>query len=252
MQIHNEQLRFANQEGAPEIFHTIQGEGRSIGEPAVFARLSGCNLQCNWCDTPYTWNWEGTPFEHDEGVKYDRKAETLNVAVGEAVDQVTGYNCRRLVISGGEPLLQKKMIVPFLEELRLRDPDHWVEIETNGTIVPGEELSALVDQFNVSPKLANSNNTPEKREKPRALEAFAAMPNADFKFVVQGDEDMDEVLGLMARYEIPPERTYLMPEGRTREEVETRQRQLVEVCKANNINLTTRLHVLIWGAKRGV
>jgi 7-carboxy-7-deazaguanine synthase len=244
-------LNFAVHEGGPEIFYTVQGEGRHLGEPSVFARLSNCNLQCNWCDTPQTWNWIGTNFVHDEGIKYDREAETVRVEIGDAVDQITGYKCRRVVITGGEPLLQRKALAPFIDELRARNPNQWVEIETNGTIPPGE-LAGRVNQFNVSPKLANSGNSVSRRRKNPALSAFAALPNADFKFVVTGPADVEEINELVGQYGIPPERVYLMAEGRTPEDITTRQQELVEVCKTNNYNLTTRLHVLIWGPKRGV
>ena len=245
-------LRFANMEGQPEIFHTVQGEGRHMGEPSVFARFSGCNLQCVWCDTPYTWNWTDKDYEHDTGVKYDRAEQTLRIDVGLAVDQITGYNCKRLVVTGGEPLIQQSGVISLIDTLREVDPDYWLEIETNGTIVPKPELVERVNQFNVSPKLLNSNNAKDKRDVPEAMEAFVAIPQADFKFVLQGEDDITEVLALVDKYRIPPHRVDIMPEGRTLEEVETRQRDLVEFAKEHNFNITTRLHVIVWGAKRGV
>lgn len=246
-------MKFAKQpEGGPEIFHTIQGEGRTIGEPAVFARLSGCNLQCKWCDTPYTWNWIGTDYVHDDDVKYDPEAEQLQLTIGEAVDQITGYPCKRVVITGGEPMQQQRDIAELIDGLRAEDPNFWVEIETNGTISPKPNLIDKVNQFNVSPKLSNSNNEFKRRIRDHAMTTFARMHNADFKFVVYGDEDLPEILELIERFNIPPERVFLMPEGRDEETVSRRQIELVEVAKANNFNLTTRLQVLIWGAKRGV
>jgi 7-cyano-7-deazaguanosine (preQ0) biosynthesis protein QueE len=245
-------ISFANMNNAPEIFYTVQGEGRHIGEPAVFARLAGCNLQCSWCDTPYTWNWNDTDYYHDEGKKYDKDEQIIQLTVGEAVDNITGYKANRLVITGGEPLMQQDKITDLITGIRLKDPNFIVEIETNGTIAPTEELTELVDQFNVSPKLSNSGNITKKRHKKKALEAFAGIPHADFKFVVSDDEDIAELKEMVEDYKIPHPRVYLMAEGRTPTKVEAKQLKLVEVAKDNNFNLTTRLHVLIWGAKRGV
>lgn len=249
-------LRFATQEGTtdqPEIFDTIQGEGRNIGTPVVFARLSGCNLQCSWCDTPYTWAFtEAMAERHDEGKVYDREAEQVRLEVGEAVEAIGGYQIKRLVITGGEPMLQQKGIVQLVKGLKEETEDYWVEVETNGTIAPTEEMTEAIDQFNVSPKLANSGNALDKRRRDPAMEAFARNPKADFKFVSTGQEDIMEILELTDRYDIPAHRVYLMPEGRTPEEVEAHQKDLVELAKVLNFNVTTRLHVLIWGAKRGV
>lgn len=249
-------LRFARGTDSltePEIFTTIQGEGRNIGRPVVFARLSGCNLECSWCDTPYTWVFNKAKAEkHDAGEVYDQKAETVKLTAGEAVDRISGEPLDRLVITGGEPMIQQKGLVPMLQGLRKRNPNQWVEVETNGTIPPNDNMLELVDQFNVSPKLENSGNSLKARLKDKAMERLVATPKADFKFVVFGDEDLPEILDIVERYNIPHERVFLMPEGRTEEEVTKHQIELVEMAKANNFNITTRLHVLIWGAKRGV
>lgn len=249
-------LRFATEQGnpgVPEIFDTVQGEGRNIGKPVVFARLSDCNLTCSWCDTPYTWAFnEERAAKHDEGKAYDKEEEQVYVEIGDAIDQISGYPLKRLVVTGGEPMMQQASIAELVRGLKAETEDYWVEIETNGTIPPTKQMLELVDQFNVSAKLENSGNSEKKRRKSKALEAFAATPKADFKFVVMGNEDLAEILELVEEYQIPHERVFLMPEGRTPEEVEKHQKEMVELCKENNFNLTTRLHVLIWGAKRGV
>lgn len=246
-------LRFANQDGQPEIFSTVQGEGRNLGSPVVFARLSGCNLQCTWCDTPYTWVFSDKLAEqHDEHKTYDKKEETIELSVGEAVDKLSGQKLRRLVITGGEPMMQQKALAPMVRGLKDIHSEQWVELETNGTIAPTDEMLELVDQFNVSVKLANSGNKFSRRRNDLALRTFAASEKSDFKFVVTCDEDIAEILELVQTYKIPNHRVFLMPEGRTEEEVKTRQIAMVELAKKYNFNLTTRLHVLIWGAKRGV
>jgi 7-carboxy-7-deazaguanine synthase len=247
-------LNFSKLEDGPEIFYTLQGEGASLGKPSTFARLSACNLQCNWCDTPNTWVFTPKLAEkHDDGEVYDRAAETVTLGIGEAVDRILEKPGKRLVLTGGEPLLQRKALVPFINELRERSPGHWVEVETNGTIPPGEELTDLVNQFNISVKLANSGNSEKRRRKSLALTALADMPHANFKFVVADPvADMPEVDELVSQYEIPSDRVYLMPEGRGPEEVNVGLRGLAEVCKARGYNLTPRMHIDIWGDKRGV
>ena len=253
--IGNTVLRFAvsvEAAPAPEIFDTIQGEGRNIGKPTVFARLSGCNLQCSWCDTPYTWAFTDTMAAlHDEGVKYDRNAEQVKVTVGDAVDHITGYSTKRLVITGGEPMLQQRGVARLAKTLKEKDPDYWIEVETNGTIAPSFETIQAVDQFNVSPKLSGSSNRPSKAIRADVMDAYAATPKADFKFVVSTENDVEEIKTLVARHKIKPEKVFLMPEGRIEEEVKANQAKLVQVAIDNGFNVTTRLHVLIFGAKRG-
>ena len=233
-------MRFANLEGQPEIFETIQGEGRNTGEPAVFARLSGCNLDCDWCDTPYTWDWEN----------YDREGNTLRIEIGEAVELISGQTAERAVITGGEPLVQQTDLIELATQLQARGMK--TEVETNGTRMPRPDLVDVIDQFNVSPKLSNSGIPYEKRIKHDALEAFARLDNADFKFVIDNAQDLDEVKALQDTHKIPSNRIFLMPQGVTEEQIMAGTQQLAEICKQEGYNLSTRLHVLIWGAKRGV
>lgn len=249
----NEKLTFSNQDGQPEIFDTIQGEGRYMGRPVVFARLSGCNLACSWCDTPYTWVFsERLAKKHDKGEIYDKQAEQTIISVGDAIDYINGFEIKRLVITGGEPLIQQNKIIELAQGLRDANEDYWVEVETNGTITPKAETFDVIDQFNVSPKLANSGNLLNKRYKIDTLKAFANSGKADFKFVVSNNRDIEEILTIVNESGIAHDRVFLMPEGRTKEEVEANQLKLVDLAKQNNFNVTTRLHVLIWGAKRGV
>lgn len=143
-------LTLAQIHGQPEIFHSIQGEGVSQGTPCVFLRLAGCNLACSWCDTAYSWN--GT-------------VPGMRLAPEKAAELVLHYPCRRLVLTGGEPLIQQKALPVLLRLL----PDHAVEMETNGTIMPDTELLKRVTQFNVSPKLPHSGNNDVKTWKPDIL-----------------------------------------------------------------------------------
>lgn len=236
----------------PEIFYTLQGEGRSLGKPSTFMRLSGCNLQCIWCDTPYTWNFEGTDYYHEGEKKYSREEESIKLDIGDAVNRITQEMCQRVVITGGEPLVQQNALLELITEIKVIDNDYRFEIETNGTIVPTTELYDLVEQFNVSVKLSNSGMPESKRLKENALLFFSRSKKADFKFVVADESDLEEVIALKEQYEIPSNRIYLMPEGINPEEQSETEPMVAELCKEYGFNFTPRLHIQLWGSKRGV
>ena len=136
--------------------------------------------------------------------------------------------------------------------LRARSPDYRFETETNGTLLPAAGLDKAIDQYNVSPKLENSANSRKLRERPAALRFFAQSPKANFKFVIAAPDDLQEVLGLLDRYAIPPDKVWLMPEGTTADALAERRRWLVDICKQYNFRYFDRLHVQIWGNKKGV
>lgn len=228
-----------------------------MGIPAVFIRTSLCNLHCIWCDTDYTWNWTGTRFPHLNDnrpgyQKFDKKAWTIELRADALVRHVRTFPCRNIILTGGEPMLQQQVLASFLHQLRLIDPDYRVEVETNGTLLPIAAFHEHVDQYNVSPKLENSNNPKKLREKPAVYRFFANSPKAHFKYVIAQKRDLEEVRALIDTYGIPPERVWLMPEGRTRQTLAKRRQWLVEVCKTHGYRYTDRLHIQIWGAKKGV
>lgn len=250
-------LKLAKLHGRPEIFFSIQGEGKSIGVPSVFVRTSLCNLHCIWCDTDYTWNWIGTPFPHVNDAKpgyhkFDKKKWIARCEISTVADIVETFPCKNVILTGGEPMLQQPALTALMHALRSRSADYRFEVETNGTLVPTAEFDAAVDQYNVSPKLENSGNTRRLREKPAALRFFAQSPKANFKFVIAEKNDLDEVLALLITYAIPPEKVWLMPEGTSARVLARRRKWLVEICKTHGFRYSDRLHVQIWGAKKGV
>lgn len=250
-------MKLARLNDKPEIFYTIQGEGRSLGKPSIFLRLSLCNLHCIWCDTDYTWNWAGTSFKHiydkDPGYsKYHKKDWVIDITPEEIGKILGRFPCQNIVITGGEPLLQQKELITLCHALKHQNDDYWIEIETNGTIVPDSELDHWIDQYNVSPKLKNSGNPGSLRNKPKALSYFSGSTKAYFKYVIDGPADLDEVLEIIDQYHIKKDRIFLMPQGVSPETLAEKRIWLVEICKEHGFNYTDRLHVHIWGNKRGV
>ena len=219
---------------------TWQGEGPSLGRRAGFVRLGRCGLACTWCDTPYTWRWD----DHDPAV------ELTTRPVGDVLAQLRAMDVGLVVVTGGEPLLQQSHLPPLLGPLRADGVE--VEIETAGVLAPTPEVVELVTRFNVSPKLANSGNPLERRYQPDVLRAFDRTGKAAFKFVATGDADLDEIQGIVDECAIPPGRTWVMPEGTDAATVVERSRALIDPVLARGWNLTTRLHVLLWGDRRGV
>jgi 7-cyano-7-deazaguanosine (preQ0) biosynthesis protein QueE len=222
---------------------TFQGEGSSMGRRCSFLRLSGCNLRCSWCDTPYTWDWTGV-----NGHAYDPAAERQMLDLDAVVDAIAAQRTDMLVVSGGEPLLQQRRLLPVLQRMVQRGVR--IEVETAATIAPLADVVAAVAQFNVSPKLSNSGNPLERRYRPAVLDALQASGKAAWKFVAVGPEDLVEIAEVVARHGLAP--VYVMPEGTTAEVVTARMRTLADGVLARGWNLTTRLHVLLYGNRRGV
>ena len=217
---------------------TWQGEGPSLGRRAGFVRLGRCNLACTFCDTPYTWRWT----DHDPTV------ELRTATVDDLLTELLLMDVPLVVVTGGEPLLQQSHLPPLLAPLRDRGID--VEIETAGTLEPSPAIVDLVSRFNVSPKLANSGNDLERRLKPDVLRALQASGKAAFKFVAVDPLDLDEIARIVDEHGLTD--VWVMPEGTDANTIVTRSRTLIEPVLERGWNLTTRLHVLLWGDRRGV
>jgi 7-carboxy-7-deazaguanine synthase len=224
-----------------ELFYSIQGEGKLAGVPSVFVRASGCNLRCVWCDTPYaSWQPEG-----------------VDVPAGEIVEQASVYPSRHVVVTGGEP-----MIMPDIVELcsALKQRGYHITIETAATV----HCEVAVDLASLSPKLSNS--TPHARDGGR----FAAMherqrlnvpviqkfidssPDFQLKFVVTGSRDLQEIEALLERlHRWQPADVLLMPEGIDAATLESRAGWVSEECKQRGFRYCPRLHVTLYGNKRG-
>lgn len=228
---------------------TLQGEGISQGMPAFFIRLGLCNLDCRWCDTPYTWDWTGK-----NGYAYSKQIELKRMSIDDVFDRcVSSIAPNLIVISGGEPMLQQRSLLDLAK--RLVAAGHRIEIETNGTVMPmdgWEPLAGTHDvHFNVSPKLWNSGVAAQDAIKIDVLRRLYEM-GATFKFVVQAPACIMQVNEIAADVGVLPQDVYLMPEGRTPKEILDRLPTVFDYCVHYGYTLTPRMHVLAYGQTRGV
>ncbi len=250
-------MKLAKLHHGPEIFHTLQGEGPSTGMPAVFIRASRCNLHCIWCDTDHTWNFVGTPWPHEKDSlpnyqKHQKTESTIELLPAEAAALILAYDCPRVVITGGEPLLQQNDFLELIHIIRQTMPECVFEVETNATLIPCPALYQAVDQFNVSPKLANAAIVERLRLPPESLAFFAASAKSFFKFVITGPADLIEIQSIRARFNIPAARILLMPEGRTADDLDRNAPEVAEICRDLGFRYCDRLHIRLWGDQRGV
>lgn len=226
------------------VFYTLQGEGPTMGLPCVFVRLHVCNLRCTWCDAWYTWN-PNTPefWTESKDVSFEGCANLIRAA----------WNCRdknvqkRIIWTGGEPLIQKKQIDAIADELG----DSWThEFETNGTLMPtSSQLKGA--QFNCSPKLSNSDNKHHSMVKPKVLEALNNA-NSTFKFVCY---DASDLLEIEAKYlpHISKEKVIIMAQGIRSDEIDMNLQKLYEPCMKKGYRLLGRLQAQFAdGARRAV
>ncbi len=225
-----------------EIFYSLQGEGELIGVPSVFVRTSGCNLRCNWCDTPYaSWSPEGTKME-----------------VWAVVEAVRAHPAKHVVLTGGEP-----MIAPDIHELafQLSELGYHITIETAATVLP---RGIACDLASLSPKLAHSapdnrldDTWREKHEKlrwqPEVVASWIAHGNYQLKFVISSEADLEEMERMVADTlcVVPRDKILLMPEGTTVEKLRASASWLGELCKQRGYRYAPRLHVELYGNKRG-
>lgn len=222
-----------------EVFESVQGEGVSAGVSSVFLRLATCNLRCSWCDTRYTWDWS----------TYDYDAEVRTVPIEDVAAQLGASAAEHVVVTGGEPLLQQRALAALFA---LLPEGRYVEIETNGTVVPLPALSTRVSQWNVSPKLSNSGESLERRIEPGALRALDATGRAWLKLVIETESDLEEVDALLARLAWPKERVLLMPRAASRSELAERAPLVTRLARERGVGTSPRLHVERWGGRRGV
>ncbi|MBN1611408.1 MAG: 7-carboxy-7-deazaguanine synthase QueE [Polyangiaceae bacterium] len=221
-----------------EAFESIQGEGPSAGAPSAFLRLAACNLRCRWCDTRHSWDFR----------LYRYRDQARRVGVEQLAGRLRQMTSRRIVVTGGEPLLQARGLAALLERL---GPTWTVEVESNATILPGAELSPYVHQWNLSPKLSNSGESEPRRLRREVLAWFRGLATAYLKLVVVSAADLDEADELVSSFDWPRERVWLMPCARTRAELRARSRELVAHCIERGYRLSPRLQLELFEGERG-
>jgi 7-carboxy-7-deazaguanine synthase len=230
------------------IFFTLQGEGPLVGTPSIFVRLDTCNLHCKWgntlCDAHYT-SWDPSG------------AKVITADLCKSIlDAMRDHKCKHVVITGGEPALQAETVRAIQSTVDLAGGQ--CTIETNGTIfVPG--FHGLVC---LSPKLMTSTpvGTPfekvheRNRWKPEVIRRWISSHQYYFKFVIDREEDVEEVLALLKEVDqvLPdPAHVVFMPQGITAEEIWLRGRWVAEECKRLGVRFSPRLQIDIWGNKPG-
>lgn len=220
-----------------ETFASLQGEGVLVGTPSYFIRTSGCNLRCRWCDTRYT-SWE---------------PEGRRRRIGELLQEVVASGLRHVVVTGGEPLLQREL--PALVDC-LRAKGLHVTVETAGTVAP----VFACDLLSLSPKLSNSDPEGRWRARHEQLRSclaplrtlVQAHPEYQLKFVVREADDVAEALDLSARIGADRDRVLLMPEGATAVALADTAPRVVRWCVEQGLRYSPRLHVDLFGGGRGV
>ncbi len=228
-----------------EHFFSLQGEGHSIGVPAVFLRLSGCGGTCTWCDTVEVWK-KGIWLDYDEL---------------DALFRNSGYYTRmrkgaHLVVTGGDPMLQQgKLNEMFqrMQEFGEHPESMMIEVETQAMIAPEPEFARWVRQWNISPKLANSGMTLEKRENAEALRILGRSSSAYYKFPVRPVQaDLDEVDHFVRKYRLHRNRVFLMPICSSREEHQEASLKVAEMAKVSCYRYSPRLQLALWNQATGV
>ena len=224
-----------------ETFYSVQGEGKLTGVPSLFIRTSGCNLRCHWCDTPYaSWRPEGE-----------------NTSLEQLLQQVQQTGAHHVVLTGGEPT-----IMPDIERLcfMLAADGRHITLETAGTLFK----PLPVDLVSLSPKLSNSTppastgqlaiDHEQHRLNLNALQRYIdTAPDLQIKFVIQTPADLNEMLDLLSKLRSWRRNdVLLMPEGIDPRALQERASWLIDACKIHGFRFCQRLHVMVWGAQRGV
>jgi 7-carboxy-7-deazaguanine synthase len=228
-----------------EVFYSLQGEGMLAGVPSVFVRLAGCPFRCRWCDTAYAWDY----------------AAGEDLSPDQIIEQVNRWSCRFVVLTGGEPMMAGDLSArPGLADLtrRLAALGKHITIETAGALfIP----DLACDLMSISPKLTNSGSyhggvTGVHQANRLDVETLRRLIHAypyQLKFVVESPEDVTEVQGVLSGLgELALERVMLMPQGTTTEELLGRSPLIADLCKQTGLRFGPRLHVLLWGCRRGV
>ncbi len=219
-----------------ELFKTIQGEGIFQGIPSVILRLTGCNLNCEWCDTKKL-------LSDNKDIEYTDEM-LLNI--------LEDYGCSHVIITGGEPTIHSN-----LNELIwiLKNKGYYVTVETNATNI----MDLDCDLVSMSPKLSNSEKGILNEEKNisgyntkhinfNAIKHYIRNNNYQIKFVCRAlQQDIDEVKDVLMQIgEYDPTRVMIMPLANSREQLYLVQKAIIGFCIDNNLRYANRLQLQVW------
>ena len=220
-------------------YDTIQGEGIYVGHPAAFLRLQGCTLNCSYCDTKAIWK-NGNPYTF---------TELFDLMCTQLVDKLR--NGQHLVLTGGSPLLQQKNLIVFIERfISAFKFKPFIEVENECILTPVSEFAKYVDCWNNSPKLANSGMNGFRKI---AIKETASLRNSWFKFVVNKEEDWEEINTMYIKSRlIQKHQVILMPEGTNKKELEQNRHLVVDLAIKNNVRYCSREHIVLWDTATGV
>jgi organic radical activating enzyme len=239
-----------------KVFYTIEGEGEFVGQPSVFMRLAMCNLTCN------AWASEGSPNGCDSYISWSVKNKMTFQEIWDEFFSRDGQNFAQhlndraiLKITGGEPLIQEKQLLKFVEFLHQKmmddvsynSPMFRIDFETNATLLPHDDWVMVWDAtFTTSPKLSTNGDPVEKSYKPEVLK-WHRNHGSSFKFVVTCSEDIDEIWNKFVKpIDIPEFRIWLMPCCGSRQEHVEAAEAVAEYAKALHVNFSPRLQLVIW------
>jgi len=220
-----------------ELFQSIQGEGRFTGTASAFLRTSGCNLRCQFCDTPET-SWKPTGFEK---------------TVSELTTELHAMGCKHVVITGGEP-----MLIPSMVDLTraLKAEGHIITIETAGTVFH----PVVADLMSISPKLSNSipvgtaweSRHRLRQHRPEIIQQLITEYDYQLKFVIDSRNDMDEVADYLVEFpDVDPHKICLMPQGTVHEEIVKKMEWLEPEAIRLGWTVSPRKHIELFGHTRG-
>jgi len=237
-----------------ELFFSLQGEGKRTGFPSFFIRTNYCNLRCkfpggNFCDTYYTsWNPED-------------KSNIGKMEIGDIIKKYYEYYPNDIVITGGEPALQKEKLTNLCKEIKKLYPKVFITLETNGTIA-GDFIN-FINLASISPKLASSVPRSTKFEDMHninrinieALKDYYAAFNKSvldiqWKFVTSSEEDISDIFQLKEIIGFDNKDIFLMPEGITAKDIENKSKLVSSLCVKYRLNFSGRLHIQLWGNRR--
>ena len=212
-----------------EVFESIQGEGKYAGTPVIFVRTSGCTRKCSFCDTAY----------HIDGTEY---------IVEELAELIKQHKSKIVVWTGGEPLLQLESIIEIGELL----PNHIFHLETNGDLIKPDnvdKLFILFDYISISPKdLETAKRIYELLDD--NVDTLYDNDYQDFDEEIS-KFDIKVVTDLTVNKELIPYATILMPLTTYTDNDLEIEKNVWNYCVENNIKISLRQHVHVWGKSRG-